>query len=108
VADGERIQIPATTGATVGSRLTAAVRPERVRVRQAGAADDGAASRLDGSIGLVVYLGTITQFHVDTSLGPRLIAHVLSGDEGSELRDGDKVVLSWDREDGAILREVGG
>jgi spermidine/putrescine transport system ATP-binding protein len=108
VGDGQRIQIPATTGATEGSWLTAAVRPERVRVRQAGAADDRGGSRLEGVIGLVVYLGTITQFHVDTSLGRRLIAHVLSGDEGSELREGDKVVLSWDREDGAILREVGG
>jgi spermidine/putrescine transport system ATP-binding protein len=108
VADGERIQIPATTGATVGSQLTAAVRPERVRVRQTGAADDGGGSRLEGVIGLVVYLGTITQFHIDTSLGPRLIAHVLSGDEGSEFREGDKVALSWEREDGAILREVDG
>jgi spermidine/putrescine transport system ATP-binding protein len=109
VGNGQRIEAPAPTGATVGSRLIVTVRPERVRVRPIadGRADGRQGSRLEGVIGLVVYLGTITQFHVDTSLGPRLIAHVLSGDEGSELREGETVALGWDREDGAVVRDAG-
>ena len=37
-------------------------------------------SRLSGTVAQVVYLGTLTQFHVDTAIGKRLIVHRLSDD----------------------------
>jgi spermidine/putrescine transport system ATP-binding protein len=106
VADGQRFRVPVPTGASVGSTLMAAVRPERVRVHRRGAMDTGIDSRLAGRVDLVVYLGTITQLHVDTELGPRIVAHRLSGDEGADVREGDEVVLSWERDDASVLQDV--
>jgi spermidine/putrescine transport system ATP-binding protein len=104
--DGQRIEVPVTLGASVGERLTAAVRPERVRLHPADAADDGQGSRVRGQIALVVYLGTLTQFHVDTSLGTRVIAHRLSDDRGPEAREGEQVLLAWDRDDVSVLADA--
>jgi hypothetical protein len=69
----------------------------------AGDALTNGASRLSGTIGQVVYLGTLTQFHVDTSIGKRLIVHHLSDDRSSSVREGDAVVLTWARDDAAVL-----
>ncbi len=107
VGGGERVEVPVPTGASTGQRLTAAVRPERVRVQPAGAADNGTGSRLGGEIALIVYLGTLTQFHVDTSLGTRLIAHRLSDEAAGDVREGEKVVLTWDRDDTSVLGDAG-
>jgi spermidine/putrescine transport system ATP-binding protein len=106
VGDGQRVEVPAPTGASIGQRLTAAVRPERVRVQDPAAADLGSGSRLAGDVALVIYLGTLTQFHVDTELGTRLIAHRLSDESAADLREGDRVVLSWDRHDASILSDA--
>jgi spermidine/putrescine transport system ATP-binding protein len=105
VRDGERIVVPVPAGASVGERLTAAVRPERVRVLPRGATDDGAGSRVAGRVALVVYLGTLTQLHVDTSTGTRLIAHRLSDDSAAEVAEGQEVVVAWDAVDASVLRE---
>ena len=107
VSGGERVEVPVPTGATTGQWLTAAVRPERVRVQSAAAADNGTGSRLGGEIALIVYLGTLTQFHVDTSLGTRLIAHRLSDEAAGDVREGEKVVLTWDRDDTSVLGDAG-
>ena len=106
VGDGQRIEVPVATGASLVQRMTAAVRPERVRVQPPASADDGSGSRLDGEVALVIYLGTLTQIHVDTMLGTRLIAHRLSDESAGDLREGDKVVLAWDRDDTSLLGEV--
>ena len=60
-----------------------------------------AGSRLHGTVAQVVYLGTLTQFHVDTVAGKRLIAHRLSDDRAGEIVQGDEVTLTWAREDAA-------
>jgi spermidine/putrescine transport system ATP-binding protein len=107
VGDGERVVVPVATGASTGQELMAAVRPERVRIRPAGeVAPAGDGSLVHGTVGLIVYLGTLTQYHVDTSLGGRLIAHRLSDDAATAVREGDRVVLSWDRGDSAVLGDV--
>ncbi len=108
VGDGQRVEVPVSAGASSGQRLTVAVRPERVRLQPAGAEDDGQGSRLGGEIALIVYLGTLTQFHVDTSVGTRVIAHQLSDEAAGEVREGEKVVLTWDRDDTSVLQEAGG
>ena len=109
INDRDRIVVPigATgTSAGVGSTLLAAVRPERVDLRtgEGSGADDG--SRLSGTVARVVYLGTLTQFHVDTAIDKRLIVHHLSDEASSSVRDGDEVVLTWARDDAAMLRDA--
>jgi spermidine/putrescine transport system ATP-binding protein len=106
VSDTERIVVP-RAGVDVGhgADLLVAVRPERIWLRGADAEFEAHASRLTGTIGQVVYLGTLTQFHVDTTLGRRLIVHELSDASLSEAREGDRVTLTWAREDSAILSQ---
>ena len=108
LADGERVVVPTPSGASVGQTVTAAIRPERVSIRRA--ADDrdgaGAGSRVRGTVALVVYLGTLTQFHVDTSLGARLVAHRLSDEDAVAVREGDEVVLSWDDDAASVLADA--
>ena len=105
VSDRDRIVVPVGplgTEASVGSSLLVAVRPERVELSIGdGAADN--ASRLSGTVRQVVYLGTLTQFHVDTAIGERLIVHHLSDDLSSTVSQGDEVVLTWARADAAVL-----
>jgi spermidine/putrescine transport system ATP-binding protein len=108
LADGERIVVPVPMGASTGERLTAVVRPERVRIhRRRDAIDEDGGSRVHGTVALIVYLGTLTQFHVDTSFGARLIAHRLSDEGATEVSEGDEVVLSWSHDDASILRTEG-
>jgi spermidine/putrescine transport system ATP-binding protein len=109
VGDGERVVVPTATGASVGDRLTAAVRPERVSIRGAAEADRATThegSRVRGTVALIVYLGTLTQFHVETSLGARLVAHRLSDDGAGSVREGDEVVLTWDADAASVLAET--
>ena len=105
VNDRDRIVVPVGptgTEASVGSSLLVAVRPERVELAAGDPAVDGG-SRLSGTVRQVVYLGTLTQFHVDTAIGKRLIVHHLSDERSSSVREGDRVVLTWAREDAAVL-----
>lgn len=84
--------------------FVAAVRPERVRIRPStnGAPPDGQ-SLVRGTVALIVYLGTLTQFHVDTSLGRRMVAHRLSDQATTGVREGDAVVLTWEGDDALVL-----
>jgi spermidine/putrescine transport system ATP-binding protein len=104
---GQRIEVPVAEDAAVGQRVALTVRPERVAVGAVGSSDDSGGSRLDGTVALIVYLGTLIQVHVDTSLGARVIAHRLSDDAASRLSTGDAVTISWAREDGSVLRSDG-
>jgi hypothetical protein len=53
----------------------------------------------------VVYLGTLTQFHVDAQHGERLVVHRLSDEGATAIDRGDEVTLAWDSADAAILIE---
>jgi spermidine/putrescine transport system ATP-binding protein len=101
--EGQRVEVPAGIGTVAGAHVTAAVRPERVRVQPPPSGDNGSGSRLHGRVALVIYLGTLTQIHVDTALGTRLIAHRLSDHKVGELREGQSVVAEWDRDDASVL-----
>jgi spermidine/putrescine transport system ATP-binding protein len=108
VSERERVVVPiAGTGVETGGAVFAAVRPERVELRRGDADEDEGAdggSRITGTVAQVVYLGTLTQFHVDTAIGKRLIAHRLSDDAAAEVDEGDRVTLTWAREDSALLQ----
>jgi spermidine/putrescine transport system ATP-binding protein len=104
VSDRDRLVVPtAGTGVTAGGSVLVAVRPERVQIQRPDEPVEDHASRLHGTVAQVVYLGTMTQFHVDTASGMRLIAHRLSDDRAGEIAQGDDVVVTWAREDASIL-----
>ena len=93
---------------TVPSRLAnpnvlAAVRPERIDIAkgQVDVADGG--SRLTGTVAQIVYLGTLMQFHVDTSAERRFIVHQLSSNASDAIDEGDEVTLTWPLDDTSIL-----
>jgi spermidine/putrescine transport system ATP-binding protein len=102
VSERERITAPAVAIGE-GERLLVAVRPERIRivdVREEG--DPAGGSRLEGTLADVVHLGTVTQYHIDTTLG-RVIAHRLSDGRWTERRPGERVALLWTPTDTLVL-----
>jgi len=109
IDDRERIVVPAA-GATVGTGATllVAVRPERIGLAPGEVDGDGGggagASRLTGKVAQVVYLGTLTQFHVDTRIGKRFVVHRLSDEGTAGVVEGDTVTLTWARDDASVLR----
>jgi spermidine/putrescine transport system ATP-binding protein len=104
IDERERIVVPAADpSAGAGASLLVAVRPERIRL-EAGDGDGVPASRVTGTVAQVVYLGTLTQFHVDTRIGKRFVVHRLSDEVTAGVVEGDTVTLSWDRDDASILR----
>jgi ABC-type Fe3+/spermidine/putrescine transport system ATPase subunit len=87
-----------------GTPVLAAVRPERVSIRKGeiDASDDE--SRLSGTVAQVVYLGTLSQFFVDTSAGRQFVVHELSTEGVDIVEPGESVTLTWPIEDTSILR----
>jgi spermidine/putrescine transport system ATP-binding protein len=103
VSNHERLVVPASNGHERGESLKLAVRPERIRIDLAGepAPEDG--SRLEGVVAEVVYLGSLTQFHVDTKVG-RVVSHRMNeGDGPRGIDSGRNVVLTWPAHDSAVL-----
>ena len=62
----------------------------------------GSASWLEGELVDVVYLGMITQYHVDTVCG-RFLSHRLTHEARDELAPGSSVLLRWDPEQTSVL-----
>jgi spermidine/putrescine transport system ATP-binding protein len=104
VAPNERLVVDGN-GRRAGDSLKLAVRPERIRVDVTGrpAPEDG--SRLEGVVAEVVYLGSLTQFHVDTKLGRVVSYRMNEGGTGdvTGIESGREVVLTWSADDCAVL-----
>jgi spermidine/putrescine transport system ATP-binding protein len=98
LGEGGRV-VFAGGGLKAGDDTRVAVRPEHVRID--GESPDG--SRLEGTVANVVYLGMVTQFHVDTAAG-RVVSHRLA-DDGGHLAQGDRVTLSWRPEHATVLAD---
>ena len=103
VSPKERLVVPAANGHQQGDSLKLAVRPERVRVDLADrpAPEDG--SRLEGVVAEVVYLGSLTQFHVDTKLGRVVSYRMNETQRPSGIDSGHNVVLTWPVDDSSVL-----
>jgi spermidine/putrescine transport system ATP-binding protein len=102
VSPTERLVVAAENGRRQGDSLKLAVRPERIRIDPAGrpAPEDG--SRLEGVLADVVYLGSLTQFHVDTKLG-RVVSYRMNEEGGARLDPGGNVVLTWPFDGSSVL-----
>jgi hypothetical protein len=102
IGEGERVVIPVEPGVAAGEPVRVAVRPERVRIGASGDAAPEGGSRLEGTIGEIVYLGMYTQFHVETRAG-RVVSHRLADEVLAPLEVGSRIVLSWAPEHTAVL-----
>jgi spermidine/putrescine transport system ATP-binding protein len=102
LGENERLAVYATPGSAKGATVRVAVRPERIRVAAAGAAAPVGGSLLRGRIAEIVFLGPLTQFHVDTCAG-RLVSYRMDDDAAARLREGAEVVLTWAPEHCAAL-----
>jgi spermidine/putrescine transport system ATP-binding protein len=96
LGERERVVVPAD-GAATGAELRVAVRPEWVRIGPPDEAAGDGGSRLEGTVGEIVYLGMYTQFHVDTRVG-RIVSNRLAEGAPDSLDVGSPVALSWDAE----------
>jgi spermidine/putrescine transport system ATP-binding protein len=102
VSPTEQLVVAASNGHHRGEALKLAVRPERIRIDSADrpAPEDG--SRLEGVLADVVYLGSLTQFHVDTKLG-RVVSYRMNEEGASGLESGRNVVLTWPPHGSSVL-----
>ena len=102
VSSTERLVVAAENGYGRGDSLKLAVRPERIRidVAERPAPEDG--SRLEGVVAEIFYLGSVTQFHVDTKLG-RVVSYRMNEEGPGALESGRKVVLSWPAHGSSVL-----
>jgi spermidine/putrescine transport system ATP-binding protein len=102
VSSTERLVVAAANGHARGDSLKLAVRPERIRidVAERPAPEDG--SRLEGVVAEVFYLGSVTQFHVDTKLG-RVVSYRMNEEGPGALESGRNVVLTWPTHGSSVL-----
>jgi spermidine/putrescine transport system ATP-binding protein len=104
VSEGGRLVVSATRETKPGARVKVAVRPERIRIDAANGRAPEGGSRVDGTIAQAVYLGSLTQFHVDTECGT-IVSHRMNDDAAVRLGEGRRVTLTWAPEDSAVLAE---
>ncbi len=74
--ESERIVVPVGSGTRAGDAVRVAVRPERVQIGAVDSPGIDGGSRLEGTIGQIVYLGMYTQFHVETKAGAVVCHHI--------------------------------
>jgi len=104
LGESERVVVPVGSETKTGDSVRVAVRPERVLIGPADSPGVDGGSRLEGTIGQIVYLGMYTQFHVETKAGGVVCHHI--GDDSIEAYEtGGAVSLSWEPEHTAVLGE---
>jgi putative spermidine/putrescine transport system ATP-binding protein len=88
------------TGGRPGERAALVVRPERIAIVPEGAG-------LTGRIGMITYLGGLTEWHVETDAGPVLVTHPTPApdDKLRRLAVGDTVRLAWSAAAGRLLQD---
>ncbi len=107
VNERERLVVPVASGQSVGDMLTVAVRPERVRIEPTGGHPPEGGSIVEGAVVDTVYLGGLTQYHVDTSVAGRIASHRMDDAVAAALEHGTRVVLTWPAEHAYVLAGAG-
>jgi spermidine/putrescine transport system ATP-binding protein len=103
VNEGERLVVPAAPGQSVGDVARVAVRPERVRIEPRGGRPPEGGSMVEGAVADLVYLGGLTQYHVDTPVAGRIVSHRMDDAVAATLEPGTRVVLTWPAEHAYVL-----
>ncbi|HEU4448673.1 MAG TPA: ABC transporter ATP-binding protein [Gaiellaceae bacterium] len=104
VSSTERLVVEAENGHRRGDELRLAVRPERIRIAPSGRPAPEEGSRLEGVVAEVIYLGSLTQFHVDTKLG-RVVSYRMNDEVNPGVESGRDVVLTWPPHGSSVLAE---
>jgi spermidine/putrescine transport system ATP-binding protein len=102
VSPTERLVVSVSNGQRQGESLKLAVRPERIRIDLAGQPAPEEGSRLEGVVTDVVFLGSVTQFHVDTKVG-RLVSYRMNEELSGGIEAGRNVVLTWPAHGSSVL-----
>jgi spermidine/putrescine transport system ATP-binding protein len=102
VSPTERLVVEAANGHREGDALKLAVRPERIRIAASGRPAPEEGSRLEGVVAEVIYLGSLTQFHVDTKLG-RVVSYRMNDEAQPGVESGRDVVLTWPVHGSSVL-----
>jgi putative spermidine/putrescine transport system ATP-binding protein len=79
------------------------VRPEKVAVAQEAGTPAGGPNCIAGRVRFAGFLGNVLRYEVDTDQAGSLIADLVNGPGAVLHAAGDKVVLSWSREDCRLL-----
>jgi spermidine/putrescine transport system ATP-binding protein len=103
VNERERLVVPVDAGTKSGDRLRVAVRPERVRIEPTNGRAPEGGSTLEGTVAELVYLGGLTQFHVDTPTAGRIVSHRMDDEAAARLEPGKRVTLTWPAEHAYVL-----
>jgi spermidine/putrescine transport system ATP-binding protein len=98
------VRVPTDGGIERGRRVRVALRPERIRVEPEDFLVQAEMCWLRGELAEIVYLGALTQFHVDTPVG-RVVSHRMNEGAALRLAVGSPVVLAWLPAHGAVLPE---
>ncbi|MGH3018873.1 MAG: TOBE domain-containing protein, partial [Gaiellaceae bacterium] len=102
VSPTERLVVEAANGHRAGDALKLAVRPERIRIAASGRPAPEEGSRLEGVVAEVIYLGSLTQFHVDTKLG-RVVSYRMNDEPQPGVESGRDVILTWPLHGSSVL-----
>jgi spermidine/putrescine ABC transporter ATP-binding subunit len=94
---GVAFEVPEVAGASIGARLTVALRPERIRLATSDGAPGHKATVLDG-----LYHGETQRFRVALAGGDVLTAS-RHNDGESLLAPGTPVTVAWRREDSWVI-----
>jgi spermidine/putrescine transport system ATP-binding protein len=98
------------SGATVGERAHAVVRPEKLQLHSSNVAGPDGRPSVDGQVESSLYLGTATQVIVQLPDDTRMTVLVPNTDEEARRRlpgAGDGARLSWSAENIHIVKEAG-
>jgi spermidine/putrescine transport system ATP-binding protein len=102
VSPTERLVVEAENGHHPGDELKLAVRPERIHIDPTGRPAPEEGSRLEGVVAEVIYLGSLTQFHVDTKVG-RVVSYRMNDEGQPGVESGRDVVLTWPVHGSSVL-----
>jgi spermidine/putrescine transport system ATP-binding protein len=103
LSEHERLCVPVGGRTSPGEQLLVGVRPERVRIEPVNGRPPEGGSRVEGTIMELVYLGGLTQFHIDAGEAGKVVSHRMNDEVASSLEPGRRVVLSWPAEHAYVL-----
>jgi ABC-type Fe3+/spermidine/putrescine transport system ATPase subunit len=101
--DGDRVSVRVSDEVRAGEVIKVAVRPERVAVDSRDGPARGSGSHIQGVVADITYLGSATQFHVDSDSFGRVVSHRMNEGELESLAAGSRVALSWPLDAALVL-----
>lgn len=103
IDSGDVIHVP-TFAQAAGTRLAAMVRPERLHLVHAGAADAASTeNRITGKVTEIAFVGSTTRLMVQAAGGMEMLVATISETSTTRAAIGDEVTVGWLPENTVIL-----